>query len=149
MQIHVGFSGTIDIKYQRANVTECPKKGTIICNIFNCQNLLPGDENGTSDPFLTATYYGQTVNTETIDDTLNPLFNQRIILKNIDVFDITKNPPPIIIKVFDEDLIGSDFLGTAVVDLKLMYQKGHLKFNSKNVFEDQPTPLWVDLKYGR
>jgi hypothetical protein len=42
-------------------------------------------------------------------------------LKNIDVFDITKNPPPIIIKVFDEDLIGSDFLGTAVVDLKLMY----------------------------
>lgn len=101
MQIHVGFSGTVNIKYQRANVTECPKKGTIICNVFNCQNLLPGDENGTSDPFLTATYYGQTVKTETIEDTLNPLFNQRIVMKNIDIFDITKNPPPIIIKLFD------------------------------------------------
>lgn len=36
-------------------------------------------------------------------------------------------------------------MGIIVVDLKEMYQKGHLK---KNKFED-PTPIWLNFKYGK
>ena len=40
-----------------------PLMGNIICNIYNCQNLIPADSDGTSDPYMTCSYYGRTAKT--------------------------------------------------------------------------------------
>jgi hypothetical protein len=61
--------------YVHANVTESPSQGNIICNIFHCQNLIPGDDSGKSDPYLKINYYGKEVETVVIEDSLNPVYN--------------------------------------------------------------------------
>ena len=51
------------------------------------------------------------------------------------------NPPPIIIKAYDSDTIGNEFLGSCVIDFKEWYQKGNLLIDT----EELPKPRWVDL----
>lgn len=57
-----------------------PKIGSLICNVYNCQDLIPGDDNGKSDPYLELTYYGKTVTTEIIQESLNPIYNTRLTM---------------------------------------------------------------------
>lgn len=120
--------------------------------MFNAQNIIPGDDDGKSDPFLAATYFGNTQKTEVIKESLNPIYNTRLFLEAVPIFKLDNNPPPLVIKVFDKDLIGSDFLGVTVVDLKKMRDLGHLKVNpvlgSKDS-RDVPVPVWLEFTYGK
>ena len=60
MKIVVGLKRELDKQpYSHANQSESPSEGNLICNIYNCQNLLPADDDGTSDPFVTINYYGR------------------------------------------------------------------------------------------
>jgi hypothetical protein len=66
-------------------------------------------------------------------------------MDNVPIYKLEGNPPPMTLKIFDKDTFGEDFLGVSLIDLKDMYKKGHLK---KNKF-DEPTPVWISLKYGK
>ena len=118
-----------NVDYRHANVTEMPRLGSLQVNLFNCQDLIPGDSDGKSDPFLAITYFGQTLKTKVIKESLNPIYNQRLLFEAVPIFKLANHPPPLVIKVFDDDFIGSDFLGVTVVDLKKMNEQGHLKVN--------------------
>ena len=59
------------------------------------------------------------------------------------LFDI-EHSPPIIIKVFDDDTFGSDFMGGAVLDITHGIKEGFVKFNST----ESPEPTWVDLYFS-
>lgn len=131
-------------RYRRANDIESPSKGFLMVNLFNAQNLIPGDDNGKSDPYCQVEYYGKKGRSVTIDDSLNPIYNRRIVLEDVDIFNMEKQPPPLIIKFFDYDFMGDDYLGGASVDLNQMLKNGHLKINDIS----QPEPVWIDLKYG-
>ena len=67
------------------------------------------------------------------------------MLDNVPIYKLEGHPPPLSLKVFDDDLIGCDFMGLSIIDLKQMYQKGHL---IKNKFED-PKPVWLNFRYGK
>ena len=49
------------------------KKGVILAHINQAQDLLPADEDGNSDPFLEASFYGAEGKTPVVNDTLNPV----------------------------------------------------------------------------
>lgn len=79
-----------------------------------------GDEEGTSDPYISIwNSYGKDIRTETIDDTLNPIYMQALELP-IDVVSV-EEAPPILFDVYDEDeellATTSDFLGRATIYL--------------------------------
>jgi len=48
------------------------------------------------------------------------------------------------VKLFDYDVIGRDFLGSAVVNVQDGIKEGWIFYNKPNL----PEPKWVDLKYG-
>ena len=52
--------------------------------------------------------------------------------------------PPIIVKLFDYDRIGRDFLGSAVVNVQDGIKEGWILYNKKVL----PEPKWVELKYS-
>ncbi len=146
MKIVIGPTAKLAGKpYKHANETEMPKMGNIICNIFNCQDLIPGDDCGGSDPFISMNYYGALQKTFVVEDSVNPIFNTRIIMRDVPIFDLERNPPPMTLKIFDKDFMGEDFLGMSLVCLKDMYSKGHLVKNTLNM----PTPVWINLRYGK
>ncbi len=92
----------------------------MIINVFNCRDLLPSDSSGVSDPYIKASYFGIEDKTDTVMECLNPIYNQRIVLENIEIFD-EKSMPPLIIKVYDYDeepFIADDLMGTAIISLK-------------------------------
>ena len=61
----------------------------------------------------------------------------------IPLFDI-EDSPPIVLKVFDDDTFGSDFIGGAIVDITKGLKEGFVKLNTSDV----PDPKWVQLKYS-
>jgi len=63
-----GWNQTLQKKIQR--------KGLILAHIYQAQDLLPADEDGNSDPFLEASFYGVEAKTPTVNDTLNPVIKK-------------------------------------------------------------------------
>ena len=69
-------------------------------------------------------YYGQKVQTKVLDCTLNPIYNEQLhITIPYNKAEIMHHS--IIIKVFDEDLISKDFLGSAIIDVQEGISKGY------------------------
>ena len=50
--------------------------------------------------------------------------------------------PPIIVKVYDDDTFGSDFMGSTVVDVEKGLKEGYINFNKT----ENPDPKWMNLK---
>lgn len=63
--------------------------------------MLAGDETGSSDPFVEAYFYGSKTRSKIINETLNPIWNEKLELE-ASIEDLN-NAPPILIKVFDKD----------------------------------------------
>lgn len=55
-----------------------------------------------------------------------------------------KQSPPIILSLYDYDVIGKDFLGSVVVNVQDGIKEGWIMYNKPQL----PEPKWVDLKYG-
>lgn len=130
------------------------KTGILISNIYHCKDLIPSDNEGTSDPFITISYHGIENSTNVIDQTLNPVWNERLNLK---IPIIIKESGPdyeearILIKIFDKDSIKlldtqvyskDEFLGAGVIEVLEAKKAGFLVFNNKTI----PNPQWVNLK---
>jgi Ca2+-dependent lipid-binding protein len=63
-----------------------PSQGNLICNVYNCQNLIPADSDGTSDPYVEVNYYGRKAKTQVIDDSINPIYNTRLVIDNVPIY---------------------------------------------------------------
>lgn len=120
------------------------RMGYLYANLYHAQDLIPADNDGNSDPFYTISYYGveEGHDDEHIKSSLNPVWYESRKLQ-IPYFD-AKDSPPIIVKLFDYDLIGRDFLGSAVINVQDGIKEGWIFYNKAQL----PEPRWIDLKYS-
>jgi hypothetical protein len=56
-----------------------------------------------------------------------------------------KDAPPIILKIYDHDTFGDDFMGSCIVDLTEGIKEQFVYFNKLEV----PKPSWLKLKYSK
>jgi hypothetical protein len=68
------------------------------------------DTSGLSDPYLKISIVNQSIYSKTIYQTNNPKWFETLHLDNINLYgdlkSISKNPPEVIIEVFDRDAVG-------------------------------------------
>ncbi|XP_075033605.1 fer-1-like protein 4 [Mixophyes fleayi] len=87
-------------------------------HIYQARGILPADDNGLSDPFVRIIFGNSCQNTQVINETLAPMWNELLVYDNLlmdgNKEDLKNDPPLIIINVFDQDKFGPpDFLGRA------------------------------------
>jgi len=128
-----------DNKGRAAPITEeLPfEEGTLTVRAIKSTNLKSGDSNGLSDPFFVVGLFGNhhfkaLGRSKTIKKTLNPVWNEDIVTE------LTARKihgtEGLAIQVWDEDLIGKDFLGSL-----------HYKWDVvKNLVLQENTPLHED-----
>ncbi|KAJ8967782.1 hypothetical protein NQ317_005559, partial [Molorchus minor] len=85
-------------------------------HIYQARSLIGSDASGLSDPFarIVAGEFSKT--TQVIDETLSPTWDELLIFDEILIYgeseDIKREPPPIVIEIFDQDKVGkSEFIG--------------------------------------
>uniref|UniRef100_A0A4W6G201 Fer-1 like family member 6 n=1 Tax=Lates calcarifer TaxID=8187 RepID=A0A4W6G201_LATCA len=89
------------------------------CHMYQARGLIAADNSGLSDPFARVTYLSHSQTTNIISQTLSPTWNQclpmsRLLLSG-DLQHIQKEPPRIIIEVYDDDALGkAEYLGATV-----------------------------------
>lgn len=110
--------------------------------------MLSGDESGSSDPFVKVFFYGKSAQSRILDDTCNPIWNQRLELDAL-IFD-EFNSPPILIKVYDKDPGSKEALGSVLIDITEGIAKGHVNFFKKTEEKKyvEPKPEWLNVNYG-
>ena len=130
------------------------KPGILITNINHCKGLSPSDNEGTSDPFVVVSYHGNEISSEVVEQTLNPVWNQRVFLK-IPIFindgKTCYDDATILLKIFDKDSIkvldtevysSDEFLGAALIQVNQAREAGYLTLNSDAI----PDPSFIDLE---
>ncbi len=86
-----------------------------------------------------------------LKESINPTWNERIELSNIK-FNPT-SPAPIVLKVYDDDTIGRDLIGLAIIDVqeRLDRLKNQISTKTNNFIslnnKEYPYPEWINLKY--
>ena len=78
------------------------KEYQLYIGLYQAKNLLPADETGLSDPFVTIHLGGYTFKSDIIYKRLNPLWNRGYLL-NLKLNDPLIYAPPLIIQVWDFD----------------------------------------------
>lgn len=88
--------------------------GILNLNVIKANNLIAGDRNGKSDPYIVGFLNNRKVfKTETIKKTLNPEFNE-----NFKISIKSRSNQKLNLKVYDWDMTGdNDFLGEFTIDL--------------------------------
>jgi hypothetical protein len=110
----------------------------IHCNIYQAKDLIAGDSSGVSDPFLSFYVMGTEAKTSVIQETLNPVWNER--LEFIANFDDLDDAPPLILTMWDYDGANDhDFIGSSILPI----EPTHL--NPQEV----PKPSWVEIRCGK
>lgn len=139
-----------DTNFQRAE----SKPGVLITNLYHCKDLIPSDEEGTSDPFIVVSYNGNEARSSVIDKSLNPIWNERFHLKiPIMMKKGTANYEDSIIflKIFDKDSIKlldtevystDEFIGSGIVSIQKAKEQGFLVFNQQEIC---CRPSWISL----
>ncbi|CAM5129255.1 unnamed protein product [Eretmochelys imbricata] len=89
------------------------------CYIYQARNLTALDKDSFSDPYAHVSFLHQSKTTEIIHSTLNPTWDQTLIFNEIEIYGdpqtVAKNPPNVVIELFDNDQVGKDeFLGRSV-----------------------------------
>eukprot|EP00744_Colponema_vietnamica_P005269 GILI01007734.1.p1 GENE.GILI01007734.1~~GILI01007734.1.p1 ORF type:complete len:1327 (-),score=328.72 GILI01007734.1:207-4187(-) len=78
--------------------------------IFSAFDLPPMDFGGTSDPFLVLSLAGRSAQTRVIKQTLNPVWNELIVL-SVSLPTQLAFAPDLVIQVNDQDFLGFDSMG--------------------------------------
>ena len=80
--------------------------------MYQARDLLAGDSNGLSDPFLRVVFLNHSQVSEKLDKTLCPTWDQTLIFETIDIHGdpatIADKPPEIMLEIFDHDTFVSD-----------------------------------------
>lgn len=114
------FSGSPRLeKWLPPSKSDAKKPLRIIVNLIRGIDLPSGDDDGLSDPFVEVEHYGNTKISTVCNKTLDPVWNQRLIL---DSYCIEDRIMPLVTNVFDSDSDDPrkqkfEFLGRAVIPL--------------------------------
>ncbi|KAK7584153.1 hypothetical protein V9T40_005116 [Parthenolecanium corni] len=117
-------------------------------NVYQARSLIGSDASGLSDPFARVIIGENMRVTQVIDETLSPTWDELLIIDNILLYgtqeDIKKDPPAIVIEIFDQDKVGkSEFLGRTIA-------KPHVKLASEAYTKPNfpPSLEWYDIHRG-
>uniref|UniRef100_A0A672YWU7 C2 domain-containing protein n=1 Tax=Sphaeramia orbicularis TaxID=375764 RepID=A0A672YWU7_9TELE len=88
------------------------------CHMYQARGLIAADNSGLSDPFARVTCLSHSQTTNVSTETLSPTWNQclpiRLLLTG-DLQHIQKDPPRVVIEVYDDDALGkAEYLGSTV-----------------------------------
>ncbi|XP_039972477.1 fer-1-like protein 4 [Xiphias gladius] len=108
------------------------------CHLYQGRGLMAADDDGLSDPFAKVLFSNQCQVTRVLSDTLSPawcecLLFDRVLLEGMRE-DLQRDPPLVIINIFDYDSMGSPKpLGRAFAEpefklVEQFYQKPRLRF---------------------
>lgn len=87
--------------------------------VYQARSLIGSDASGLSDPFARVILGEHCKTTQVLDETLSPTWDELLIFDEVLFWgtkeDIKKNPPTVIIEIFDQDRVGkSEFIGRAL-----------------------------------
>ncbi|KAL1517093.1 hypothetical protein ABEB36_000901 [Hypothenemus hampei] len=112
--------------------------------IYQARSLIGSDASGLSDPFARVIAGEFCRSTQVIDETLSPTWDELLIFDDILLFgaaeELKKDPPSVIIEIFDQDKVGkSEFIGRAMA-------KPHVKLK-ENPYA-KPSLEWFTISRG-
>lgn len=88
-------------------------------HMYQARSLIGSDASGLSDPFARVILGEYCKTTQVLDETLSPTWDELLVFDEILLWgikeDIKKDPPTIIVEIFDQDRVGkSEFIGRAL-----------------------------------
>ncbi|KAL3969404.1 nuclease HARBI1 [Sarotherodon galilaeus] len=89
------------------------------CHMYQARGLIAADNTGLSDPFARVTFQSHSQTTNVISQTLSPTWNQCLPMSHLllsgDLQYIQREPPHVLIEVYDDDALGkAEYLGATV-----------------------------------
>lgn len=115
-------------------------------HLYQARALPSADSNGLADPFVRVHLAGHCLQSEVINATLNPIWDQQLLVRPLhiamDLQALRANPPVITMEVLDSDLLGKEeFLGRCFALPDLLCCIGEQR---------QPPKLrWLSLNRGQ
>ncbi|KAL6100438.1 fer1l6 [Pungitius sinensis] len=90
------------------------------CHMYQARGLIAADASGLSDPFARVTCLSHSQTTNVISQTLSPTWNQCLLMSRLllsgDLQHIWKEPPRVLVEVYDDDALSkAEYLGATVV----------------------------------
>jgi hypothetical protein len=84
--------------------------------LYQARDIRSGDESGMSDAYCRVSFQRRSQKSIMIPETLMPTWDQTLVFENVQLFEdpqeLLKNPPHVVIEIFDKDTIAKDdFLG--------------------------------------
>ncbi|XP_017891089.1 otoferlin-like isoform X4 [Ceratina calcarata] len=117
-------------------------------HMYQARSLIGSDASGLSDPFARVICGEFCKSTQVIDETLSPTWDELLLFDDILIYgtdeEIKKDPPSIVIEIFDQDKVGkSEYIGRAVA-------RPHVKLASETYTPPQfpPSLEWYDVTRG-
>ncbi|CAL7945462.1 unnamed protein product [Xylocopa violacea] len=117
-------------------------------HMYQARSLIGSDASGLSDPFARVICGEFCKSTQVIDETLSPTWDELLLFDDILIYgtdeEIKKDPPSIVIEIFDQDKVGkSEYIGRAVA-------RPHVKLASECYAppEFPPSLEWYDVTRG-
>uniref|UniRef100_A0A8C2K3K5 Dysferlin, limb girdle muscular dystrophy 2B (autosomal recessive) n=1 Tax=Cyprinus carpio TaxID=7962 RepID=A0A8C2K3K5_CYPCA len=89
------------------------------CYLYQARDLLAMDKDSFSDSYAIVSFLHQSQKTATVRNTLNPTWDQTLIFYEVEIFGdhlaAERNPPHIVVELYDQDTYGADeFMGRCV-----------------------------------
>ncbi|XP_011330966.2 otoferlin isoform X2 [Ooceraea biroi] len=117
-------------------------------HMYQARSLIGSDASGLSDPFARVICGEFCKCTQVIDETLSPTWDELLLFDDILIYgtaeEIKKDPPSIVIELFDQDKVGkSEYIGRAIA-------RPHVKLASESYTPPQypPSLEWYDVTRG-
>ncbi|XP_015590570.1 otoferlin [Cephus cinctus] len=117
-------------------------------HMYQARSLIGSDASGLSDPFARVVCGEFCKLTQVIDETLSPTWDELLLFDDILIYgtaeEIKKDPPSIVIELFDQDKVGkSEYIGRAIA-------KPHVKLAGEPYTPPQfpPSLEWYEISRG-
>ncbi|XP_077275644.1 otoferlin isoform X3 [Temnothorax americanus] len=116
-------------------------------HMYQARSLIGSDASGLSDPFARVICGEFCKCTQVIDETLSPTWDELLLFDDILIYgtaeEIKKEPPSIVIELFDQDKGKSEYIGRAIA-------RPHVKLASESYTPPQypPSLEWYDVTRG-